>query len=545
MNEAIQTREWRWVGAVSAVALLLAALPYLAGFIASSPDMTFGGSVINVEDYNTNVGNMQQGARGIWSYRLLHTSEPHQGSYYPPFYMLLGHISRWTGISLVAVYELARVFFGLVMLPTIYWFISLFDRRLPIRRTAFLLTVFSSGLGWLMLILIPSGANRLSPIDFWLTDAYTFFSLFTFPHFCLDISGVLWIMGCFVLYRQEWKSKYLIFMAAAALIVANIHALTLLVAGLTLVGYTGLAWIQERQIPWRLILAIGLTFTLPALLVIYLALSIRQNPILGGFMKQNITLSPPPLYFILGFGLILFLAIPGIIQAAQQRNPNNRLLMIWLAVVTLLLYAPFAMQRRVVVGVHVALSIFAAIGIIDWLLPHLRRSRLAQWLDLHLHYPPKRLAAFSTNLIFAICALSNAYLLAGLTIAAATRNPLLFHAGDQNAALEWLNENSSPDDTILAGFRTGNYIPARIGHRVFYGHIMETVDYNNKAGLADDFFSGKLDDEGAKKMLAEYGIRYVYLGPDERKEGGLIEDKPYLEERFSVGEVVIYEVKPQ
>lgn len=536
------SNEWRWFITVTIIALAFASLPYIVGFTVSTPEIEFGGMVYNQEDYNHNLAKMLQGRQGIFAYRLLHSPEPHQGLFYPPFYMLLGHLSRLTGLSILATYTLARFFFGLVMLLTIYWFISLFARRRSIRRTAFILTTFSSGLGWLMLLLFKFGPGDISPIDFWLTDAYPFFTLMTFPHFCLDLSAALWTMGCAVQYHKKNRLGYLIGMTLAALIVVNIHALTLLICGLTLLGFAGLTWQQEKRLPWRLIRAMFLAFILPALLVLYLAVAVSNNPVLNGFMDQNFTLSPPPIYYVTGLGLVFFLAIPGAILAIRRRNTNRQFLLIWLMVVALLVYAPFSMQRRLVVGVHVALSVLAADGVVDWFKPSLRQSRFARWLDNRWRYPPERLAVFTTNLLLAICAMSNIYMVTGYTVAAAARNPMLFHSGDQNAALDWLAKNSGPDDTILSGYDAGNYIPARTGHRVFLGHTMETVDYGAKSKLVDDFFTGIMSDQDAKTLFADYGIQYIYLGPDERKMGGNLADKPYLAHRFTSGDVSVYQV---
>jgi len=96
---------------------------------------------------------------------------------------------------------------------------------------------------------------------------------------------------------------------------------------------------------------------------------------------------------------------------------------------------------------------------------------------------------------------------------------------------------------VLSALPTGNYLPARIGHRVCLGHVIETADYDRKEQLAADFFGGRMSDGAARRLLADYGIAYVYLGPDERALGAFeAADKPYLARRFAAGEVAVYQV---
>jgi len=177
------------------------------------------------------------------------------------------------------------------------------------------------------------------------------------------------------------------------------------------------------------------------------------------------------------------------------------------------------------------------------LLPAVRRSPLARFAERRLRYPRRRLRLLALNLILALSSLSNVYLVAALTMAAATAHPLLFHSRAQNEALNWLAAHSDPDDTVLSELATGSYIPARIGHRVFFGHVIETVDYETKLRLARDFFSGEMPDDEARQLLRDYGIAYVYVGPEERAAGDFDPaSRPYLTRRFAAGEVAVYQV---
>jgi hypothetical protein len=539
----IDWREWRWALAVSLIALAFSSLPYAAGFLTSSPDVTFGGAVVNVEDFNTYLAKMQLGARGEWRTRLLFTPEPHRGIFLSPYYVALGHVARWTRLSLAATYHLARLVFGMLLLLVVYAFIGLFVRRRAVRRVAFLLAAFSSGLGWLVTLVAPAGAGSISPIDFWLMDAYVFFSLLTFPHFCLSVTSLLGVFGGTVGYLRRPRPALLGLIAISALLLALLHSFIAIVVDVALLAYSGLLWRLRRRVPWQAAWPMSLAGLLPLPLIVYQYTSVKSNPVFRGFQAQNVTASPPPGYYLLGYGLVLLLALAGAWRAIRRHDERRLFLVVWLVTVAVLVYAPLSLQRRMVEGAHVALCILAADGLVGWLLPAIRRSSLARLAERRLRYPPQRLRSLALNLILALSGLSNVYLVAGLTVAAAARHPLLFHPREQNEALAWLAAHSAPDDTILAGFAAGNYIPARIGHRVFLGHVIETIDYRDKTRLAHDFFAGEMSDDAARRLLRDYGIAYVYIGPGERATGDFDPaSKPYLARRFATGNVAVYQV---
>jgi hypothetical protein len=160
-----------WTTAWALLVLSLTALPYLLGCYLSSPQMHFGGFVIAVEDGNSYVAKMGQGARGEWLFHLPYTSEDHDGAIMFPFHLLLGKLARLSGLSLVNVYHLARLLCGFLLLWMIYVFISNFVSFVALRRIAFLLVCFSSGLGWLLISL---GLSPDIPVDFLLPEAFTF-----------------------------------------------------------------------------------------------------------------------------------------------------------------------------------------------------------------------------------------------------------------------------------------------------------------------------------------------------------------------------------
>ena len=195
----LSVNEMLWATAWALLGLSLTSLPYLLGYYLSSPDVHFGGFVIAVEDGKSYMAKMGQGARGEWLFHLPYTSEDHDGAILFTFHLLLGKLARLSGLSLVNVYHLARLLCGFLLLWVVYAFISYFVHFVALRRVAFLLICFSSGLGWLLVSL---GLSSDTPIDFMLPEAFTFLIIYAFPHLALAHTLML---GTFILTLTAFR----------------------------------------------------------------------------------------------------------------------------------------------------------------------------------------------------------------------------------------------------------------------------------------------------------------------------------------------------
>ena len=120
--------------------------------------------------------------QGDWAYQFRFTTEPHTAAYTRLFYIARGQINRLLQLDPAILFEAARWFLGTLALFALYALAERVFDEARWQRIAFLLAVFGSGLGWLQLMTgwVP---GAITPIDFWLIDAYFFFGLALFPHF--------------------------------------------------------------------------------------------------------------------------------------------------------------------------------------------------------------------------------------------------------------------------------------------------------------------------------------------------------------------------
>jgi hypothetical protein len=546
-------KELRWAALWALAALFITSLPYLWGLYLSSPQQQFGGFVIAVEDGNSYLAKMRQGARGEWLFRLPYTSEEHDGAFIYLFYLLLGKFAALAPSSAgthwppILAYHLARLLFGFLYLLTTYVSLALFTPHLAVRRLSYLLITFGSGLGWLVFLAgwVPAlGA----PIDFWLPEGFTFLVVYISPHIALASSlFLLALMLTITAAERGLPGRSALGGVAAAAMVVILPFYAAAIAVVLGVYFLALCY-QAGRFVRRQAFILGLAALPMVPLLLYYAYVFTTNAAFATWAAQNVILSPGPLHYVLGYGFLAVLAVGGgryLLQHSPQAQPHNLLLVGWAVTIPLLLYLPFNLQRRLIIGFQFPLCLLAALGVCRYLLPAVTRAGWLRFLEERTgRYDRRRMRRFVVTAIILLTLPSNLILLAGGMLEASHREEPIFHAGGEVQAIEWLAGRAGPADVVLSSFRTGNYIPARADVRVFLGHGPETLRSAEKRQLVEMFFRADADDSFRRRLLADYGVTYVFHGPLERALGRFDPaTAPYLEQVYSAGGYAIYRVQ--
>jgi len=535
--------EWRWILAVTLVLLLLSTLPYVAAYAAQSPEQVFNGALFDRQDYAVHLATMHLGERGEWAYSMRFTSETQQGAYIKMGYIFLGHVARWIGASLPFTFHLARLAFGGLACIGIYLLAAQCFVGIAWRRLATLLAAFGAGLGWLQLSLGWLPQADISPVDFWLIDGYIFFGILTLPHLSAvtALLVAMLVSGLSFLRSPAWW-KWLV-AALAALTLQAFQPYAPLLADIALVGAILAAWLQRRRVRWGelgFLLALGLC-QLP--LLVYNAGVLTADPLWRSFIDQNVTLSPPPVYYLWGYGLLWLLAAIGAVawllrivrQAQTWRDspelPSLAAALAWVVAALMLAYAPFALQRRFMHANILPLSLLAVAGIKEVIHPWLEK-RAPHWLAQR--------SRLWVVLLVVFVSLSSIVLALGNSLYVLSRPAALFDPVELVRAADWLEAHAGQDDVVLSTERSGQLIAARAGLPVYLGHPIETLDYERKTGRVAALYRG--EDMGA--WLAGSGVRWVLFGPYEQVLGGGTAPGLPLEIKFNDNGVLVYAVLP-
>jgi hypothetical protein len=502
-----------------AVVLIFTVVPYLMAARMAAPHGEFGGFLINPIDGFSYLAKMRQGYEGSWLLELPYAAEPGQGTLIFAYHMFLGHVARLFGAPLLTVYHTARALTAIAMFLIAFIF---FQHLLPNRRTtwaAFLITLFASGLGWLA---EPLGVLS---IDLWVPEAIPLLTAYANAHFALATCALIGAALVIILpqMRRVWR---LLSTLACGFVLGAVFPFG--VGTLLAVFGAWLLWeLMRKSIPERrawlqsqrdrlLALLVLLVAALPWL--VYDLWVSRSHPALSVWTAQNQTPSPPLVNTILGFGLVIALAIAGMRKA--HRSEIGRLLISWVAVNFMLLYVPFSLQRRLTLGIFFPMAALAALDL----------SALAgRRISMRMLLPLLLLVMIPTNLL----------VIAAGVWGTGQADPTMLIWSDEAAGFHWLEENAPADALVLAGADNGNRLPAYADVRVLYGHPFETphaeIELQNIATL----YSWRASPEEGIEMLQSRGVDFVFFGPREREVG----EPTWIEELtivFSEGEVAIY-----
>jgi hypothetical protein len=227
----------------------------------------------------------------------------------------------------------------------------------------------------------------------------------------------------------------------------------------------------------------------------------RADPFLAAWNAQNVTSSPPFWDLAVSLSPALILALPAGWEVLKRSSSHGRLLLAWLALGLLLLYMPFGLQRRFIMGLYIPCSGLAAMGI-----DRFARSSAAGGIH-------RKRYLVVVSLLFLLAIPTNLVVLLAARHGAQTQDPNLYLSKGEMQAFRWIERNTPSDALVLASPQTGLYLPAHTGRRVLYGHPFETANAGAEKEYVYNFYL-KGD------LLAapdERGVDYIFYGPREQE----------------------------
>ena len=486
---------------ISAAAAALTLLPYLLAERLAPAGTRFAGFLINPVDGFSYLSKMNQGAHGSWLFTLPYTAQPGPGTLLYVYHLLLGHLSAWFGLPLLTVYHAARLLAAGGAFALAYLFLEWTVADRPAVRFGWILIILGSGFGWITTLILDHPVS-----DMLIPESIPFLASLSNAHFPLALLATL--AACFAIAAPGMK-RWLRSATGAfsGLVLGAVLPFSAVVPVVVLGLWVGYQWIairahssgSERRAWRRDNLLPYLTFILMlAPWVLYDLWVSSTHPMLAAWNAQNQTPSPPPWDYALGFGVVLLLAIPGMLKAKAGRDVLA-LLLIWVGAGTILLYVPLAFQRRLSLGLYFPLSALAAYGL--------------KWLH-------QRGRSFSRLALAAVAlALPSNLLFVGAGVLGVARGDRdLVHTEAELSAFAWLDGHVPANSLVLASARIGNRLPAFADVNVLYGHPFETPNADQALDLVESLYrsTSVTYDIEALRVL---GVDFVFYGDDERELG--------------------------
>jgi hypothetical protein len=539
--------EWPWVIAFALIVMAVVSLPYVAGWLKSDATWRFSGFVIGVEDGNSYLAKMQEGAHGQWLFQLSYAVEDHPPALAFLFFILLGKlIGSLVGTqdpvrlhdALAVGFHVARFTLGIVQIGMTYVFLAEMLPRVRQRRLALIVASLCGGLGWLLLAWPQLG----QPLEVYSPEAFSFLHLYMLPHLeavrALLLAGLLCHLRA---VRGSWKwslagglcwfALTLVqpFYMVIVLGILGMHVIMLALFSLRQAEPDGKAAAElgPSAVKAVWVAAIAAVFGLPV--VIYTFLLFQVDPIYRIWSAQNIILSPPPIHYLSAWGLCVMAGLLGF-RSIQRRQPVLAALVFgWLLLVPLLLYAPYNLQRRFAEGIYVPMAGLAVLGLtIGTGRAPMRRaiSRYGPLVLIALTLP-------ATGLVW----------IGGMAVALHTSSPV-FQQRDQTMAYDYLARRLPARSVVLSSFAFGNAVPA-YGYLVAYmGHGPETPNLLLKRNNAELFFGLRTSQFDRREVYFAMGTPYVVVTPQDRANGfDPARQTDYLQMVFQSGDYSVWALK--
>ena len=544
----VSAAEWRWVIVISGLLVALTMAPYAWALARNqaTADWQFMGMLANPLDGATYLSKMEQGRAGSWLFQLRHTPEKHDGAVFHMFYLFLGHTARILGMSSLVTYHLMRMATSFFMYISLYQLgATIWVRQRP-RRLFFVLSAVGSGLGWLVLFFNPDALAA----DLTIPEAFPFYASYANPHFPMSIASLALIASAYlVVFRRGYNAVPSVENGGLGLLLlsvllALIQPIALIPIAAALVLYVGVRYWFTRKLPQHELRWAAMLWLPIIPFAVYDFAVFHFNDVMGAFNAQNQTPSPAPWLMLLGYGLLVIVAIPGLVRAVRRfERDGDQLMLLWLVVNVAGLYAPFALQRRLAMGLIIPLVYFAVRALEDtWFYRVPERWRSPALIALIVFLVPSNILVLTIPLYGTVFE-PDSGLDQGLLVET-----------DYWHTFEWLRDSGDKDAVVLASPNISLWIPAYTRQVVVYGHPYETVPNDEREEQVEQFYRG----QDCATLLGDdlpFRVRYIVWGPQERSfaaeddDGHIFPDAGLciaalpperIEEEMSEGDVTVY-----
>lgn len=549
MTKAEVKYAWGWAAALMA----LSCLPYLIVWWFTPLGSFFPGTLYTSDDHGVYFAWMRQATDGKLVFQNLFTTEPQRATYFHLFFLALGWLSKVPGLDIPTAYHLGRVVFGALTLALVYRLGAFFTPDVSARRCIFWTAALSSGLGWLFWQDHTSPA--LLPVDVWQAEALIPTSLYVNALYAVSLALMLGFVVCLLL-AEERGARWAVGAGACGLLLGNIHSYDVIHLAALCAVYLLLRWIIGRRFPTAHLKLAVIAGAVTAPTVLYMFWLYQTEPVFRS-RADTATLSFGLGSYLLGFGLLLPLAAWGaVILWRREAGPDDRLRRLlpmgWAVVGIAVAYAPFAFQRKMIMGEHIALSLLAGLAVAEIGRLAGSKGRLAGVLAASA-----AVAALSITTVR--WTLRDVRMAREENLTSTLAHPAYWPL-ETIQTFEWVGKNSPPNAALMTMPINGVLAPAYSGRRVWAGHWGETPGYNDRFEQAFSFYAGRMTSQERQDFLRGNRITHVILSSMEREmlaaardraqAGGAfvppprpLDGEPFLREVHRQGETVIYEVR--
>jgi len=507
LKKYFSLKETRLIAIISLISIILSSAPYLYLYLTKPINTVYlWAHAFNTGDTMVYFSYIEQVKQGHYLFRDLFTSESHL-RFLNVFWLSVGLLAKVLNLSSAAAYHTIRI----LLIPILIWTLKkTVDFFLPNHRHSTIILLFLAyftGFGLMLNPLLHSGivAEMVAGLDLVCPEATPYLSMLFSGHFILSWICLLWsIMLITKMYAlKNFKYAFLAGLLNLFFIQFHPYYAPLIFAYSVCAGLYYYLLKQNQAIKTIGLFTTHLLISLPAILYYtYLLFFDFRFQI---FFKQNNTPSPEWWVILFSFGPLFPLAIFYIIKLYKNKGFSEKttLLTIWLSLSSILLFLPLNSQRRFIEGMSVPI-LFLAWPILENL-----------YLFIVKHKEKQVVRNFLILLILLISSQTTFFIFI-ITQRLQHKQPdYIYYSADVLPPIQWLKTNSPKSNIILASKYSSPLIAGLAGRQNYFGHKGETIFFDEKEKIVQNFFSIFSDKERIN-FLNENKISLLYWGKKEK-----------------------------
>src|SRR3989338_4966330 len=547
--KSITQSEWRFIILMSLVLVIITGVPYLYAYLVAPAGFSYNGlTSLTPADNPVYYSYINQVKQGNFLINYLFTTEPEPFGMFNVFWLVTGLIAKVFLLPPALAFHFVRLFLIPVFIVAVYCFIGLFFSEPKKRKFCLFFLLFSAGLGVYFLGQISAfdladKPGYWTPNDIWIPESIVFLTLYKTPHFIASLTLMIAIFGLMIFSFLEKRLSYVLTAGVLALVYFNFHPFYIPMVFATLGLYLFFLILKNRKILWLQAGYFMLFIIISSPAIFYHFWVLANNPIMALRASQNITIAPPFIFIIIGYGFLWPLAVLGIIWLIKRRELNHYFLFLlsWLLVSVALVNFPIQFQSRYTQGLHLPLAIVSVVALfflVDKFLTPKNLDKYGLWLGNQY---------LAVMIFIVILAASNIFnLTRDIYYFSLKPEPVLHYfylSQNEIAAIKHLatlvsNQQVLANDQVLSLF-----IPGLANQAVYLAHEIETVDYPVKAYFWQWFFGTDKQDVQKQEFLVKNGIDYLFFSQSKKTPANFNPAvKNYLQLVYRNAGVEIYQV---